>query len=206
MPNLLDIRRRIKSVKNTQQITKAMKMVSAAKLRRAQERVLTARPFANKMTEVLNELAKRTDEDFHHPLMDQRGDKRRAAGQAGASRGGAAQKPQPTEVDKGQAIKIEGHVRAVLGVDGCHSRQLVDPGVRETPLELQNSSPVFILHRCDFQQECSRATRAGPGFEKTYWQPGCQHLIRFAVMSVTAQMLDGVDVVEAMFVAARLCD
>ena len=76
MPNLLDIRRRIKSVKNTQQITKAMKMVSAAKLRRAQERVLTARPFANKMTEVLNELAKRTDEDFHHPLLDQRGDQR----------------------------------------------------------------------------------------------------------------------------------
>jgi F-type H+-transporting ATPase subunit gamma len=76
MPNLLDIRRRIKSVKNTQQITKAMKMVSAAKLKRAQERVLTARPFANKMTEVLGELAKRTDEDFHHPLLDQRGDDR----------------------------------------------------------------------------------------------------------------------------------
>jgi F-type H+-transporting ATPase subunit gamma len=76
MPNLLDIRRRIKSVKNTQQITKAMKMVSAAKLKRAQDRVLTARPFANKMTEVLSELAKRTDEDFHHPLLDQRGDER----------------------------------------------------------------------------------------------------------------------------------
>jgi F-type H+-transporting ATPase subunit gamma len=76
MPNLLDIRRRIKSVKNTQQITKAMKMVSAAKLKRAQDRVLTARPFANKMTEVLGELAKRTDEDFHHPLLDQRGDER----------------------------------------------------------------------------------------------------------------------------------
>jgi F-type H+-transporting ATPase subunit gamma len=76
MPNLLDIRRRIKSVKNTQQITKAMKMVSAAKLRRAQDRVVTARPFANKMTEVLGELAKRTDEDFHHPLLDYRGDER----------------------------------------------------------------------------------------------------------------------------------
>jgi F-type H+-transporting ATPase subunit gamma len=76
MPNLLDIRRRIKSVKNTQQITKAMKMVSAAKLRRAQERVVTARPFANKMAEVLGELAKRTDEDFHHPLLDLRGDQR----------------------------------------------------------------------------------------------------------------------------------
>jgi len=76
MPNLLDIRRRIKSVKNTQQITKAMKMVSAAKLRRAQDRVVTARPFANKMGEVLGELAKRTDEDFHHPLLDIRGDER----------------------------------------------------------------------------------------------------------------------------------
>ena len=51
-------------------------MVSAAKLKRAQERVVTARPFANKMTEVLGELAKRTDEDFHHPLLDLRGDQR----------------------------------------------------------------------------------------------------------------------------------
>jgi F-type H+-transporting ATPase subunit gamma len=76
MPNLLDIRRRIKSVKNTQQITKAMKMVSAAKLKRAQDRVVTARPFANKMIEVLGGLADRTDEDFHHPLLDARGDER----------------------------------------------------------------------------------------------------------------------------------
>src|SRR5205814_6897140 len=76
MPNLLDIRRRIKSVKNTQQITKGMKMVSAAKLKRAQDRVVTARPFANKMAEVAGELAKRTDEYFHHPLLDLRGDER----------------------------------------------------------------------------------------------------------------------------------
>jgi F-type H+-transporting ATPase subunit gamma len=76
MPNLLDIRRRIKSVKNTQQITKAMKMVSAAKLKRAQDRVVTARPFANKMLEVLSGLAERTDEDFHHPLLDARADER----------------------------------------------------------------------------------------------------------------------------------
>jgi F-type H+-transporting ATPase subunit gamma len=76
MPNLLDIRRRIKSVKNTQQITKAMKMVSAAKLKRAQDRVVTARPFANKMMEVLGGLADRIDEDFHHPLLDARGDQR----------------------------------------------------------------------------------------------------------------------------------
>jgi len=53
-----------------------MKMVSAAKLKRAQDRVVTARPFANKMMEVLGELAKRTDENFHHPLLDLRGDER----------------------------------------------------------------------------------------------------------------------------------
>jgi len=76
MANLLDIRRRIKSVKNTQQITKAMKMVSAAKLKRAQDRVVASRPFATKMTEVLSELAAHTDEDFHHPLLDARGDER----------------------------------------------------------------------------------------------------------------------------------
>jgi len=76
MANLLDIRRRIKSVKNTQQITKAMKMVSAAKLKRAQTRVINARPFADKMNQVLSELAAQTSEDFHHPLLDQRGDER----------------------------------------------------------------------------------------------------------------------------------
>src|SRR5918912_4516449 len=76
MANLLDIRRRIKSVKNTQQITKAMKMVSAAKLRRAQERAVAARPFATKMAEVLTDLASHAGEDFHHPLLDARGDQR----------------------------------------------------------------------------------------------------------------------------------
>ena len=76
MANLLDIRRRIKSVKNTQQITKAMKMVSAAKLKRAQDRVINARPFADKMNQVLNELAAQTTDDFHHPLLDKRGDER----------------------------------------------------------------------------------------------------------------------------------
>jgi F-type H+-transporting ATPase subunit gamma len=76
MANLLDLRRRIKSVKNTQQITKAMKMLSAVNLRRAQERVTNARPFAAKMTEVLTELAARTDENYHHPLLDARGDAR----------------------------------------------------------------------------------------------------------------------------------
>jgi F-type H+-transporting ATPase subunit gamma len=72
MPSLKDIKKRIGSVKNTQQITKAMKMVSAAKLRRAQEAVVAARPYANKMQEVLASLALR-EETEAHPLLKDRG-------------------------------------------------------------------------------------------------------------------------------------
>ncbi len=63
MPSLIDFRRRIRSVKNTQQITKAMKMVSAAKLRRAQERVIAARPYAAQMREMLANLAQAAQSD-----------------------------------------------------------------------------------------------------------------------------------------------
>ena len=73
MPALIDIRRRIRSVKSTQQVTRAMKMVSAAKLRRAQEAIFAARPFARKMLEVLNRMASRADAQAH-PLLEERGD------------------------------------------------------------------------------------------------------------------------------------
>jgi F-type H+-transporting ATPase subunit gamma len=71
MPSLLDIRRRIRAVKSTQQITKAMKMVAASRLRRAQERIQHARPFAIEMLRVLNSLASRVDPSSH-PLLDER--------------------------------------------------------------------------------------------------------------------------------------
>ncbi|MGA2629016.1 MAG: ATP synthase F1 subunit gamma [Terriglobia bacterium] len=71
MPTLLDIRRRIRSVKNTQQITRAMKMVAAARLRRAQERVFNARPYARQMLELLSSLAARTEQRAH-PLLAER--------------------------------------------------------------------------------------------------------------------------------------
>ena len=74
MASLLDMRRRIKSVKNTQQITKAMKIVAAAKLRRAQDRVTASRPFAGKMSEVLGGLSSKVTDEFSHPLLDTRGD------------------------------------------------------------------------------------------------------------------------------------
>ena len=71
MPSLLDIRRRVRAVKSTQQITKAMKMVAASKLRRAQERVQQARPYASQMLRVLNSLASRVDPSAH-PLLEER--------------------------------------------------------------------------------------------------------------------------------------
>jgi len=75
MASLKDIKKRIGSVKNTQQITKAMKMVSAAKLRRAQDAVVAARPYANKLQEVLSSMARR-DSEGEHPLLESREKKR----------------------------------------------------------------------------------------------------------------------------------
>jgi F-type H+-transporting ATPase subunit gamma len=71
MPSLIDLRRRIRAVKNTQQITKAMKMVAASKLRRAQERIMNARPFAVQMQRVLASVALRVDASLH-PLLERR--------------------------------------------------------------------------------------------------------------------------------------
>jgi F-type H+-transporting ATPase subunit gamma len=77
MANVLDLRRRIRSVKNTRQITKAMKMVSAAKLRRAQERAMLARPYARMISNVLESLVRRMGDsgDVMHPLLVEREEK-----------------------------------------------------------------------------------------------------------------------------------
>src|SRR3954447_24525088 len=81
MANILDIRRRIRSVTNTRQITRAMKMVSAARLRRAQERALAARPYAQMLTNVLKSLVSRADVydpqtgEALHPLLARRPEK-----------------------------------------------------------------------------------------------------------------------------------
>ncbi len=81
MASVLDLRRRIRSVKNTRQITKAMKMVSAAKLRRAQERAMRSRPYARMLANVLVSLVRRTDQyngqagEILHPLLVERAEK-----------------------------------------------------------------------------------------------------------------------------------
>jgi len=123
MANVLDLRRRIRSVKNTRQITKAMKMVSAAKLRRAQERAMQARPYAQMLTNVLESLVRRTDlfnestGDIMHPLLVEREEKnvlvlvvagdKGFAGGFNSNIGKAAQKFIDERRAQGQNIDLE---------------------------------------------------------------------------------------------------
>ncbi|MBI2176888.1 MAG: ATP synthase F1 subunit gamma [Candidatus Tectomicrobia bacterium] len=76
MPSQRDYRRRIRSVKNTQQITRAMKLVAASKVRRAQERIEGVRPYSEKMAELVNSLAQKVDSSLHPLLHDEMKDER----------------------------------------------------------------------------------------------------------------------------------
>ncbi|EAU67631.1 F0F1 ATP synthase subunit gamma, partial [Stigmatella aurantiaca] len=77
MASLRDIRKRIRSVKNTRQITKAMKMVAAAKLRKAQDSIIAARPYAQTLDQIIADLAARSgDQELAHPLLVSRPVKR----------------------------------------------------------------------------------------------------------------------------------
>ncbi len=132
MPNVLDLRRRIRSVKNTRQITRAMKMVSAAKLRRAQERALQARPYAQMLTNVLESLVRRSDlfdeetGDVIHPLLLEREEKnvlvvviagdKGFAGGFNSNIGKAAQRFIDERRAQGQNIDVEPIGRKAIGL------------------------------------------------------------------------------------------
>jgi F-type H+-transporting ATPase subunit gamma len=132
MANVLDLRRRIRSVKNTRQITKAMKMVSAAKLRRAQERALAARPYAQMLVNVLESLVRRADlfdeatGDIMHPLLVEREEKnvlvivvagdKGFAGGFNSNIGKAAQRFIDERRDAGQNIDLEPVGKKAIGL------------------------------------------------------------------------------------------
>jgi F-type H+-transporting ATPase subunit gamma len=131
MANVLDLRRRIRSVKNTRQITKAMKMVSAAKLRRAQERAMHARPYAQMLVNVLESLVRRTDMynestgEIVHPLLAERDEKnilviviagdKGFAGGFNSNVGKAAQKFIDMRIGRGQNIDLEPVGKKAIG-------------------------------------------------------------------------------------------
>ena len=131
MANVLDLRRRIRSVKNTRQITKAMKMVSAAKLRRAQERAVHARPYAQMLLNVLESLVRRTDlyneetGEVLHPLLVEREEKnvlvvviagdKGFAGGFNSNVGKAAQKFIDLRTGRGQNVDLEPVGKKAIG-------------------------------------------------------------------------------------------
>lgn len=132
MANVLDLRRRIRSVKNTRQITKAMKMVSAAKLRRAQERAMQARPYAQMLTNVLESLVRRTDlleestGNVMHPLLVEREEKsvlvvviagdKGFAGGFNSNIGKAAQRFIDERRERGQNVDLEPVGKKAIGL------------------------------------------------------------------------------------------
>jgi F-type H+-transporting ATPase subunit gamma len=131
MANVLDLRRRIRSVKNTRQITKAMKMVSASKLRRAQDRTMRARPYAEMLSNVLESLVRRTDlynnetGEIIHPLLVEREEKnvlliviagdKGFAGGFNSNIGKAAQKFITERTGKGQNVDLEPVGKKAIG-------------------------------------------------------------------------------------------
>jgi F-type H+-transporting ATPase subunit gamma len=132
MANVLDLRRRIRSVKNTRQITKAMKMVSASKLRRAQDRAMRARPYAQMLSNVLESLVRRTDlyneqtGEIVHPLLVEREEKsvlliviagdKGFAGGFNSNIGKAAQKFITERTGQGQNVDLEPIGKKAIGL------------------------------------------------------------------------------------------
>ncbi len=132
MANVLDLRRRIRSVKNTRQITRAMKMVSAAKLRRAQEHALQARPYAQMLANILQSLVRRTDlyndetGEIMHPLLVEREEKnvlvlviagdKGFAGGFNSNIGKAAQRFINERREMGQNIDLEPIGKKAIGL------------------------------------------------------------------------------------------
>ena len=113
MPSLKDIRRRIGSVEKTQQITRAMRMVAAAKLRRAQDAITAARPYAERMRQTLGEVAAGSGGEASQPLLASRDNPRRAElvvitsdrGLCGAFNANVLKSAQATIADRGAGLE-----------------------------------------------------------------------------------------------------
>ena len=165
MANVLDLRRRIRSVKNTRQITKAMKMVSAAKLRRAQERAMQARPYAQMLLNILESLVRRTDlyneqtGEIVHPLLVEREEKnvlviviagdKGFAGGFNANVGKAAQKFVAARAAKGQNIDLEPVGKKAIGL---YKRRYPAANYEKTEQHYDNDLSVHydtIRHRAE---------------------------------------------------------
>lgn len=184
MANVLDLRRRIRSVKNTRQITKALKMVSAAKLRRAQDRTMAARPYARMMAAVLDSLVRRVDiydpetGDARSPLLLSRPEKQVTVVVVTGDKGFAG--AFNTNVLKAARHVIEQHgaVDIDLEIIGRKGRDI-----------LRHSFPVSTIAEDEQMEQGSRLRNRKAGVEITGEHTGVLDKLTFEKASHLAQML-----------------
>jgi F-type H+-transporting ATPase subunit gamma len=155
MPSLIDLRRRVRAVKNTQQITKAMKMVAASKLRRAQERIMGARPFAIQMQRVLSSVASRVDPSVH-PLLQarERGPESRTLLIAVSADKGLAGSFNTNVIKATGSFIVDSGERVTLGLVGRKGRDFFVRRGFEVLFERTN---IFQALRFQDAQEIARA-------------------------------------------------
>jgi len=140
LASLIDIRRRLRSLKNTQQITKAMKMVAAARLRRAQDRAIAARPYAKALREVLASVSARVSE-ISHPLLAEREEKNVAVLIVAGDRGLAG--AFNANVNRAVAQLLSGKAWESVTLTAIGKKALEFWRRRKTPLSARNYPGVF---------------------------------------------------------------
>ena len=197
MPSLIDIRRRIRAVKSTQQITKAMKMVAASRMRRAYERIVSTRPFSKQMLRVLHSLASRVDATGHPLLADRDVNVPGARLQlivVSADKGLAGSFNSNVIKAAGQFITSEGQGREVaLGLIGRKGREFF----RRRGFDVRHEA-VGIFQRLSFEHAVALANAAIEEF--TSGRVGSVYLVYNEFKSVMTQKL----VVERLLPIPRL--
>jgi F-type H+-transporting ATPase subunit gamma len=158
MPSLIDLRRRIRAVKSTQQITKAMKMIAASRLRKSQERILNARPYSNETRRLLHDLASRTDPSAH-PLLAQREEKSALVFVITADKGLCGSFNTNIIKAAGHFLLSDASRRVVLGLVGRKGRDFFARRGFETAYQRIN-----IFQRLSFDDATEIATQASEQF------------------------------------------
>jgi len=194
MPSLIDLRRRIRAVKSTQQITKAMKMIAASRLRRAQDRVIAARPFAQRMLAVLNGLVSRVEPEAHPLLRTPAGDARPLLIVITGDRGLSGSFNSNVIKAAGQFIVNQARDREVaLGLVGRKGRDFF----RRRGFDVRYET-IGIFQRLSFQHAAEIATVAIEQF--TSGQASSVYLVYNEFKSVMSQRI----VVERLLPIPRL--
>lgn len=180
MPSLLDLRRRIRSVRNTQQITRAMKIVSAARLRRAQDRVTASRPYSRGFSGMLEQIASALGSidtaQFHHPLLERRPQKRILAFVVSSDRGLCG--GYNSNILKFAKNFVDAKAAAGIDVKLHTVGRKADEFFRKRDYAIHDSHVQFLNHMV-FDDVVTMAKRVGELFEKEEFDSVCMIFTEF---------------------------